>query len=343
MSGKKALVLFLIWSVPGLIAAIQVHVLLRPGLLDNIAWQVPPWWAWAPATLAIQALLEERSRLRKVVGLAAVILGAAFAQAAILHVTSKAFSHQQLPKVPPLAAILVLMQKYALLDGLAAVCTLAWARGRTAEKRLKAQELAASKLEAALSRAQLEMLRGQLQPHFLFNTLNAIRVLVRQGRAEEGDHLIAQLSDLLRLSLRHGERNEVPLGEELAFVNHYLRIQRARFPDRLSVEIDVPSELLELSVPPLLLQPIVENALEHGVLRKIEPSCLRLSARRREGELVIEVIDDGLGPPAQINEGVGLRNVRERLAQLYPDGHRLELQQGPSGGALCRVRLPLRS
>jgi len=345
MAGRKALVLLLIWSVPGLIGVIQLQALFKqaPALLDNLAWQVPPWWAWVPATLAIEVLFEKRSGLRQIAGLGMVVVGAALAHAAFLYLTGKAFSHLPPPKPQPVDAILLLAQKYALLDGLAAACTLAWARGRKVEKRLKAQELTASRLEAALSRAQLDTLRRQLQPHFLFNTLNAIRVLVQQGQAEEGEHLIGQLSDLLRLALRHGEHTEVPLRDELAFVDHYLQIQRARFPDRLSVEMDVPGELLELPVPPLLLQPIVENAVEHGVLPKIEPSCLRLVARRRGSELVIEVIDDGVGPPPQINEGVGLRNVRERLAQLYPDCDRFQLERAPSGGALCRVRLPLPS
>jgi signal transduction histidine kinase len=345
MSGKKVLVLLLIWSVPGLMAAMQVQALFKPAppLLNILAWQVPPWWCWVPATLAVEALFERRSRLQRIGGLAAVVVGASVAHAAILYLTLTAFSQQPPPKARALDAMLMLVQKYALLDGLSAVCLLAWARGRTAEKRLKAQQLAASRLEAALSRAQLETLRAKLHPHFLFNTLNAIRVLLQQGRAEEGERLIGQLSDLLRLALRHAERSEVSLRDELAFVDHYLQIQQARFPDRLTVEVDVPGELLESPVPPLLLQPIVENALEHGVLPKIEPTHLRVSAHQRGSELVIEVMDDGLGPPAQINEGVGLRSVRERLAQLYPDSDRFELRRAPSGGALCQVRLPLRS
>jgi two-component system, LytTR family, sensor kinase len=345
MSGKRAVALLAIWSLPGLIAAVQLRALYPPPppLFYSLAWQLPPWWCWIPATVAIEMLLVERPGPRRLLALAGIILAAAVAHAGVQYLTSRLFTDQPIAKTRPIFGTAVLLQKFVLLDGLAAVCTLAWARGRSAEKRLKAQQLAASRLEAALSRAQLEALRGRLQPHFLFNSLNAIRVLLRQDRAAEGEQLIGQLSELLRLVLQHGERAVVPLREEIAFVEHYLQIQRARFPDRLSVELDVPTELLDAPVPSLLLQPIVENALEHGVLPKIEPSLVRLSARRDGSALLLEVTDDGIGPPTQVEEGMGLRNVRERLAHLYPGGHTLELTRAPSGGAICRVRLPLGS
>ncbi len=307
MFGKRAVALLAIWSLPGLILAVQVRALYPPPLplFYSLAWQVPPWWCWAPATVAIEVLLIERPGARRLLALAGIILAAAVGHAGAQYLTSRLFTDQPLAKTRPLFGTAVLLQKFALVDGLAAVCTLAWARGRNAEKRLKAQQLAASRLEAALSRAQLEALRGRLQPHFLFNTLNAIRVLLRQGRADEGERLIGQLSELLRLVLQQSERAVVPLREEIAFVEHYLQIQRARFPDRLSVELDVPKELLDAPVPSLLLQPIVENALEHGVLPKIEPSLVRLTARRDGSALLLEVIDDGVGPPTQIEEGTG--------------------------------------
>ncbi len=220
MFGKRAVALLAIWSLPGLILAVQLRALYPPPppLFYSLAWQLPPWWCWIPATVAIEMLLVERPGPRRLLALAGIILAAAVAHAGVQYLTSRLFTDQPIAKTRPVFGTAVLLQKFALVDGLAAVCTLAWARGRNAEKRLKAQQLAASRLEAALSRAQLEALRGRLQPHFLFNTLNAIRVLLRQGRADEGDRLIGQLSELLRLVLQHSERAVVPLREEIAFV-----------------------------------------------------------------------------------------------------------------------------
>ena len=345
MSGKRILALFAVWSVPGLLAAAQVQALYNPPppLVATLAWQVPPWWCWVPATLAIEKLTAASKRWQRVAGVLLVVAAAALANAGLQFVFGRLFADQGLFRMSPLPAAFLILQKFALMTVLAAVCTVAWVRARRFAARLEVQELAASRLEAALGRAQLEVLRGQLQPHFLFNTLNAIRVLVRQGRAEEGEALIGQLSDLLRLVLRQGQKAEVPLREELAFVDHYLRIQRARFPDRLSYEVSVPHELLDSAVPSLLLQPLLENAVEHGVLPRIEPSKVRLSARREGAQLLLEVADDGAGLPAEINEGVGLRNVRERLEHLYPAAHSFELGPAAAGGAICRVRLPFRS
>lgn len=213
-------------------------------------------------------------------------------------------------------------------------------------KRFRDRALRASQLEARLARAQLEVLKGQLHPHFLFNTLNAISTLVhRDPRA--ADEMITQLSDLLRMSLDSIGVQEVTLGQEIDFLSRYLDIQRTRFQDRLRVEIAVPPDLLGVMVPNQVLQPIAENAIKHGLATRPECGCICVSARRVGPWLDLAVRDNGpgihLGPEGLPVGGIGLRNTRERLRELYGPGAVLTLANHPDGGAVVRLRLPLGS
>ncbi len=211
-------------------------------------------------------------------------------------------------------------------------------------RRAQDQERAAVALQARLSRAQLEALRSQLQPHFLFNALNAAAALMHTDVAA-ADRMLTELSDLLRLTLRHSATDEIPLADELALLDRYLAIMRARFPDRLTIRSDVAPPLLDALVPQFLLQPLVENALEHGIARRPGPGTLEIRALRENGSVRITVVDDGPGvvPGSPCVNGIGLANTRARLAQLYGDQQSLVLESAsPAGGARATVTLPYR-
>ncbi len=206
--------------------------------------------------------------------------------------------------------------------------------------------VAEARLATSLTGARLASLQAQIQPHFLFNTLNAIAVLARRGDGAAVDRAIGDLGELLRASFDSSGRQEIALAEELEFLDRYVSLQRIRFPDRLEVDWDVEPEARAASVPPLLVQPLLENALEHGLARA-RGGHVRVTARQSGDRLEIEVADDGPGfgtdGDATRRAGVGLTNVRERLALLYGASGTLECGDGEGGGGRVRVRLPWRT
>jgi two-component system LytT family sensor kinase len=187
-------------------------------------------------------------------------------------------------------------------------------------RRLAQRETEAAQLKEQLSHAQLEALRRQLEPHFLFNTLNAIAGLVREARNEDAVNVIAALSDLLRRAFESSDQQEVSLGEEMEFLERYLNIQKTRFGDRLQLSLKVPPEFVSARVPSLILQPMVENAIEHGISTRSAGGAVRISAFRKNGLLTLSVYNDGPRIPTgweQLRSGVGIANVRARLQSLY--------------------------
>ncbi len=198
--------------------------------------------------------------------------------------------------------------------------------------------------EGLAHEARLRALRYQINPHFLFNTLNAISTLVVEHKNRDAERMIARLSDFLRLTLECDGTPEVPLAEEMAFVRQYLDIQQIRFGDRLTVTNDVDAETLSARVPPLILQPLVENAVRHAIMPREAGGHLTLEARRVDDRLHLRVADDGPGPPdadalAQ-SSGVGLANVQQRLETLYSDDHRFQLDRADGGGCVVSIALP---
>ncbi|HUQ82636.1 MAG TPA: sensor histidine kinase [Gemmatimonadaceae bacterium] len=207
--------------------------------------------------------------------------------------------------------------------------------------RRRERDRAAAASEAALRDARLHGLANDMRPHFLFNTLNGIALLVRiDPRAAE--EMIVQLSDLLRLTLEVGTRREQSLREEIMHLDHYLALQQMRFGDRLTVRNRVDDDVLDALVPPMILQPLVENALGHGLEPKPGPVSVELSARRVGSLLVLSVRDDGVGLPSSQapRERTGLGNTRERLALLYPDEHGLTLESAGGAGTVATISLP---
>jgi LytS/YehU family sensor histidine kinase len=212
-------------------------------------------------------------------------------------------------------------------------------------ERYISSELRLERMEKSYSQARLNSLRMQLDPHFLFNALNTISSHVeRDPRLTRS--MIEHLGDLLRMSLETKDKQEVPLAEELAFLDHYLEIQKIRFGDQLTIDIDVAPEVRYASVPSLFLQPLVENAIRHGISRRISGGAVMVTARAVGGNLIIHVEDDGVGiAPGwslENSSGLGLTVTRERIAGLYPNGHAFNIRRRPEGGTRVEILLPLR-
>jgi len=210
-------------------------------------------------------------------------------------------------------------------------------------KRLADQQMETARLNEKLSQAQLEALRHQIEPHFLFNALNAVASLIRENRNDDAVGMIAGLSDLLRHVLRDSRRQQVPLREELELLEKYMAIQQVRFSDRLHVEVNVPTDLLLAQIPSLLLQPLVENALKHGVSKSAHGGWVRIAAARENGNLTLSVYNDGpkLSPDWKTtSSGVGLLHLQSRLQGLYGRRFGFELASAASGGVEARVSIP---
>lgn len=210
--------------------------------------------------------------------------------------------------------------------------------------RYRERELRASQLEVELARAQLETLKTQLQPHFLFNTLNAISTLIYTD-AEAAERMITQLGELLRASLRQDATHQVTLAQDLELLERYLSIEKTRFADRLTVMLAIDPAALEARVPHLLLQPLVENAVRHGVAPRTEAGRIQIRAWRENGDLRLEVRDDGPGlpEPQKLLSGIGLSNTRARLERLHGSRQRFELANAPRGGLVVRLTLPFQT
>jgi two-component system LytT family sensor kinase len=209
---------------------------------------------------------------------------------------------------------------------------------------LEKQRERATKAEAMAQAARLRALRSQLEPHFLFNTLNAISTLVVEGQNADAARMIARLSDFLRLTLETTDTPEIPLAAELEFVRRYLEIEEVRFGSRLRVTIDVEPEVMSGMVPVLVLQPLVENAVKHGVLTHEQGGTVSVTAARNNGTLRLCVADDGPGMPQNGGGvwGVGLRNTATRLSELYGDASRFSLDPSSTGGLAATIEIPFR-
>jgi two-component system, LytTR family, sensor kinase len=240
---------------------------------------------------------------------------------------------------PPLSAYM----NFGVISGILPFLTVA-AAAHALEARSRAQEreLEAERIRSQLAESRLEALTAQLQPHFLFNTLQGISTLITRDPVA-ADKMLTSLSDLLREVLRRGEKREVELNEELRVLESYLDISRSRFGERLSVTVAVDAAVGRALVPFFILQPLVENALHHGISSHAGAGSIEIAAQREGDRLVVRVSDDGPGtvtPDAQ--RGIGLANTRARLRELYPDAHALELGRPPEGGFRVSVTIPYR-
>ena len=210
------------------------------------------------------------------------------------------------------------------------------------QRRLRAEAVRVAQLQRDLSDAQVQAIKMLVQPHFLFNTLHAVNVLIEKEPAA-ATRMITRLGDLLRHTLSRAAVAEVPLQTELDALRLYLEIEQTRFRDRLTVRIDAPTETLEALVPDLILQPLAENAIRHGIQSDTGAGTIEVTASRAGASLVIEVRDSGRGPGDEVTDRIGLTTVRARLARLYAEAHEFSLVAGPAGGSVARIRIPFRT
>ncbi len=215
------------------------------------------------------------------------------------------------------------------------------------QERARERERRAAELEQRLTAARLQALQMQLNPHFLFNTLNAISSLMHQD-VDAADRMVVRLSELLRRALDTRDRQEIPLREELEFLDRYLEIEQTRFRDRLTVKRSIDVTLLDAHVPNLVLQPLVENAIKHGIEKQRKPGIIELGARREEDQVVLTVHDNGPGlaaaaaRPKRKGHGIGVGNTRRRLEQLYGRRQEFLMRDAEGGGTEVIVRFPFR-
>ena len=204
------------------------------------------------------------------------------------------------------------------------------------------REAQQARLAAQLAEARLGALRMQLNPHFLFNSLNAITVLVRDQRTVAATQMLELLSGILRQVLQSEKRQEVKLEEELKFIEKYLAIEQVRFSDRLNVQWSIEPDVRDALVPEFILQPLVENAVRHGIAKRSEPGTIEVCAREADGNLWLSVRDNGPGYRPSSAVGVGISNTRARLATLFGDAGQLELSNGERSGKIATLHFPAR-
>ena len=211
-------------------------------------------------------------------------------------------------------------------------------------ERIARQQTEAAQLGEQLSRAQLDALRRQIEPHFMFNALNSIAALVRDQRNDAAVEMIASLSDFLRHAATDSTRPQVPLAQEVEHLRQYLEVQKARFAERLQVTLTIPPELLGAQVPSLILQPLVENAIKHGISQRAQGGEIQVAAAQAGGKLNLRVGNDGPGLSAQLDQGragIGIANLRNRLQLMYGSGFELSLRNQAAGGVEVSISLPL--
>ncbi len=314
------------------------------------AWQLCSWSVWAAATpvaLRLGARLTERSASfsRRAVHIALTGLVILCAHIAIASVATVWLQPYIPVEMFQLDGALILQTLSLPVDLLVYGLLLLIGASAAVYQRARSLELRESRLEADLARAQLDALRLEIEPHFLFNTLNSIASLIRSRASDRALSTLLGLSELLRAAVDGRRQHTTTLAEETAFVKRYVELQRARFSDRLEVRYSFSPESERCAVPSFLLQPVVENAFRHGLSRRPGPCSLELAASVDGSDLHLWVRDDGVGLPADFNltshAGTGLRNARQRLQRLYNGAAQLRLEPNEGGGTVAHIRLPV--
>ena len=354
------LVMVAVWALLGVIYAGTIYLETHLEDMGHSPWRVFSWgilvWlAWAPLTLSIvwlarhYSLIGDAWKSSLLVHVPAFLLISAAHTAAATAITGgvqpfddmgsspKTFWPSFVSRLPGSFGSDLLV--YASVIGV--FYALDYYR------KYREREFAATRLEAQLAQAQLDSLRMQLHPHFLFNTLNSIVGLVRDNKNTAAVNMLVGLSDLLRHTLEHSSRQQVELREELNFIKLYLSIQEMRFSDRLQIEFDIDPVTTKAMVPNLILQPLTENALRHGFGRSADSGVVGISSAVTDGHLRLTVYDNGAGLPDdwQLNgsRGIGLANTLARLQQLYDDDHQFDIRNRDGGGVEAVIVMPLRT
>ena len=349
----------LVWAVPATIAMLQV---VEPAMfatrgVTNRDWtlaatQFARYMLWAPLTPLIFAAVRrfpfQRPQLARSIAIHAcfALLCIAFVEALTeqlqsLILVNVGMGRPQTGRVVLAFSLGPIFSRLSIgVVAYSAVAAVASALGY--QRRLRDEAVRVAQLQRDLSEAQVQAIKMQVQPHFLFNTLHAVNVLIEKDPIA-ATRMVSRLGDLLRHTLNRAAVAEVPLRTELDALQLYLEIEQTRFRDRLKVRIDAPAETLDALVPDLILQPLAENAIRHGIESDTGAGCVEVNVSREGGSLVIEVRDSGRGPGGQVTDRVGLTTVRGRLVRLYADASEFSLTEAPAGGGVARIRIPFRS
>jgi len=345
-----------IWTAYGLLASLQqdVSALLNGRSIQpwtGLVLQLPQAWYWAaltPVVIRLGRRLPLRGPGWPLRVATHLLIGAGIVF--VLDILFALYAPLAAPAYTSSSPVLVRASRlfgwYFLADGMLYWGLLGVGYVVDEAARSRAREVQQSKLQGQLATARLAALKMQLHPHFLFNALHTVGALVRTGRSAPAVQVVARLGDLLRRMLDGAQTQEVPLGEEVEFIRAYLEVEQIRFEDRLVVHWDIQPAVVDAKVPHLILQPLVENALRHGLGSTEATGHLTIEARRNGDTLELAVSDDGPGldgrERADAMQGVGLANTKLRLSQLYGTAASLEVANAPraAGGVTARIRVP---
>jgi hypothetical protein len=343
-----------LWLAYGVFDASQTVLVMRT--VGRDAWLVifatafVSWLPWVLATPYIISLARrhtfKRGRIVATLGIHAAALIVVSLITSVWFATLQVlFNPWRLPQPPTIIEAWRTSFPYQVLPFLI-VYGLIWTGTLIvdARARMNRQATETARLNEELSRAQLAALRGQVEPHFMFNTLNSIAGLVREQRNDAAVSMVVGLSEFLRRATQDFHRSQVTLAEEVEYLQRYLDIQKVRFGERLRVSVDITPEALRAQVPSLLLQPLVENAIKHGIAKRVAGGAVRVTGTCTNGTLRLSVYNDGpsesVDPQSSLT-GVGLSNLRTRLRILHGEASDLELKRAASGEAEVIVTLPL--
>jgi two-component system, LytTR family, sensor kinase len=343
-----------IWCVGGLFDASQtIFMMNKEGghhpWLPLFATELASWLPWALATPLIIGLARRYPMIRGVSPRTVVIHLAAFAAvstiaeawSAVLQMLFNPWENRRWPTFVDTWSTTLIFQGLTFVIAYALILTVTFVAD--ARERIARQVTETARLNEELSKAQLAALRRQLEPHFMYNTLNSIAGLVRDRKGEAAVSMIVGLSEFLRRASEDSHRSQVTLAEEVEYLQRYLDIQKVRFGERLQVSVDVPTELLRAQVPNLLLQPLVENAIKHGISKRVAGGAVRVAGVCHNGSLCLSVYNDGptlLKDWQATHTGVGIGNLRTRLRILHGGESELQLRSPDSGGVEVVVTLP---
>jgi two-component system, LytTR family, sensor kinase len=349
---KNILIIFSVWTVAGLLYSAQsyfyrVEIGQDVNWLDILIIDMPNFILWfflMPITVFLSRQFpfsKERWALPGTVHLSAAIL------VSIIHSTSYVVYRLWIKDgVQGITGSRIYINVFSTFDYsmLVYFIMLFVIQVMIYNKKLKDEHARSMQLQSDLVQSQLDVLKAQLQPHFLFNTLNSISVLTREN-PKLADKTIHLLSDLLRYSLKHARQQFVTLEAEISFIKDYLAIEKIRFGNRLKIEIDVSPETLSINIPSLLLQPLVENAIKHGVAKKRGDGLIQIIAKKKSNYLTLQILDNGQGEGQQAhsenNLGLGLTNMQKRLDSLYGADYNFRLENEQDKGTRVLIEIPL--
>jgi two-component system LytT family sensor kinase len=343
------------WLAGGIFEASQSVLILRFAEHKQHAWlplfgtELATWLPWALATPLVVSLARRYPIIRGTTWRTVAVHFVTFASisvvaeawSAMLQVLFNPWGNRRPPTFWDTWSITLLYQVLIFVIAYALILTITYLVD--SRENIARQMTETARLNEELSKAQLAALRGQMEPHFMFNTLNSIAGLVRDRRSDAAVSMIVGLSEFLRRASEDSHRSQVTLAEEVEYLQRYVDIQQVRFGERLRVNVDIPPDLMHARVPNLLLQPLVENSIKHGVAARVAGGNVRVTGARADGRIFLSVYNDGPQFPNdwQSNGGVGLANLRTRLQILYGDSSELQMRPVGAEGVEVVVVLPL--